>query len=155
MGPLQIRQAEPKDRNKLHEMLKRYRDELSTISEEPVNPTHYLPTYSENKAKRFILVFEQANDLVGFCFINGHSYTGADYSIAEFYIEPLHRRQSLGKYAVGQIFSAYPGKYEVRQLKKNKPAYQFWTSILSEYNGYHDHKLGTTDFDGFLQTVRV
>ena len=152
---LRIRRADQKDRNQLHEMLKAYQAELTTICKEPVNLTQCLSTYSGNNRKRFILVFEKKKELVGFCFINDHSYTGADYSITEFYIEPLYRRQSLGKHAVSQIFAVYPGKYEVRQLLKNKPAHHFWKSILSQYKGYCDYELGVTDFDGYLQVVRV
>ena len=155
MGNLRIRRADQKDQNQLHEMLKAYQAELTTICKELVNPAQCLSAYSGDNRKHFILVFEKKKELVGFCFINDHSYTGADYSIAEFYIEPLHRRQSLGKHAVSQIFAVYPGKYEVRQLLKNKPAHHFWKSVLSQYKGYCDYESGVTGFDGHLQVVGV
>ncbi len=72
--------------------------------------------------------------LAGFCLINDHihSATSVDRSIGEFFILRKHRGQGVGRSAAEQIFTAYPGSWEVAVARKNIKAQAFWRTTIRD-----------------------
>jgi predicted acetyltransferase len=56
-------------------------------------------------------------------------------SINEFFILKKYRREGLGKQVAKDIFDLHKGRWEVFQIEKNKPAQNFWRSVIKEYTG--------------------
>lgn len=73
--------------------------------------------------------------------------SGEDYYISEFFVLKKYRRNGVGKKALKELFSLYPGKYVLGQLPNNNPAIDFWKSVYFEYQikykeSYEDTKEG-------------
>lgn len=60
--------------------------------------------------------------------------TGEDYYISEFFVLNKYRRNGVGKKALKELFSLYPGKYMLGQMTNNNRAINFWKSVYSEFN---------------------
>lgn len=58
--------------------------------------------------------------------------------VSEFYIVPGKRRMGCGLFLAGSVFSLFPGKWHVRQIKGADRATLFWRRILDQLipNGY-------------------
>jgi predicted acetyltransferase len=73
-------------------------------------------------------------ELAGFAFIEeGGSTPEVDYQIAEFFILRKFRGEGLGCTTAQELFSRYPGRWEVMALINNCPAIKFWEKVISEY----------------------
>ena len=110
---------------------------------DPVLNYPYLNSYW-NAVNRFALFVEIENKIIGFVLINEwimlESF-GARYSVAEFYIQPAHRRKGIGYRVVQQIFDKWKGKWEVRQTADNSPAINFWRSCIHRYTNGHFNEI--------------
>ncbi len=52
------------------------------------------------------------------------------YSIAEFYIRPEMRRNSIGKSAMNKVFEAFPERsWLISVIRQNERAYHFWLHV--------------------------
>lgn len=55
---------------------------------------------------------------------------GAPHSIAEFLVLPKHRRAGVGSAAARAAFAAFPGDWEVHQVRGNNGAIEFWRRAI-------------------------
>lgn len=74
---------------------------------------------------------------VGFCLVNIDKPV---YDIAEFYIGPVFRNKQYGKKFAFNIFSKYPGQWQVRQIKGAQHAILFWRSVIQEITDHQYHE---------------
>ncbi|MEM6317631.1 MAG: GNAT family N-acetyltransferase [Bacteroidota bacterium] len=95
----------------------------------------YLDSYwSEDKRTPFFILANGSS--VGFVLVNDWTVEksfDADFSIAEFYIQPTFRRKGIGNAAAHQLFDTFKGRWEVRQTISNVTAIQFWRTIIGTY----------------------
>jgi predicted acetyltransferase len=73
---------------------------------------------------------------VGFALVSRpprHQRDSVDFRLAEFYVVASQRRLGIGKEAAELIFNRFSGTWEVNEFQYNKPAVQFWRSVVSAY----------------------
>lgn len=77
-------------------------------------------------------------------------------NIAEFYIKKEFRNKGIGKLAAFKVFDKFWGNWEVRQLKENISAQNYWRKVIDEYtkNNYQEILLKNKDWCGLVQTFK-
>lgn len=138
----------------LNKMMTVYRQELLRLD----NPGEYkyIHLYFENKNYHPYFIKVDKN-IVGFALVNNYSIIEKDcFSIAEFYIKKEYRNKNIGKTAAIKIFDLYPGKWEIRELKTNTKAHQFWVTVINAYtNGnFKEINLKNERWTGPVQLFR-
>lgn len=92
----------------------------------------YLPEYWREDG-RAPLIIRRGGNLVGFALLNRHSHlTGGEVerNMSEFFVARKHRRHGVASEAVRQIFAAYPGRWEVAVVARNKGGLAFWPRAI-------------------------
>jgi predicted acetyltransferase len=56
-----------------------------------------------------------------------------DFRMAEFFVTLKSRRLGVGRDAARLIFNRFAGTWEVTEFLYNKPAVEFWRSIVADY----------------------
>jgi predicted acetyltransferase len=75
------------------------------------------------------------------------------WDVAEFFILRGYRGQGVGTETAHQIWRRFPGRWEVRVMASNEPAYRFWHHAIKRFAGdgfvvnRYDH--GGTDWHKF------
>jgi len=94
-----------------------------------------LESYQGGDPRRVPLIFRKADRPVGFALLNEHTHSGlpADWSMAEFFIVRKHRRGGTGTSAAHQIFSAYPGQWDLAVARSNIGAHAFWARAIAAH----------------------
>lgn len=94
---------------------------------------------------RVPLLFRLAGRPIGFALLNavGHGAGPIDRNMAEFFIVRKHRRGGVGTTAARQIFSLYPGQWEVAVARRNVAALPFWRGAI----GGHPQAADVVEFD--------
>ncbi|MCB9600709.1 MAG: GNAT family N-acetyltransferase [Sandaracinus sp.] len=57
------------------------------------------------------------------------------WDVGEFFVMRGHRRRGVGALAAKQLFDRFAGRWEVRQIRENTRATQFWRTVVGEYTG--------------------
>jgi len=104
---------------------------------------------------RIPLLFRQDDRLIGFALLNavGHGDWPVERNMAEFFIVRKHRRGGAGTAAARQVFSLYPGAWEVAVARKNVGALAFWGQAIDGHPQVQDvteHDLATAAWNGAL-----
>ena len=139
------------DREILRTLLKEYRQDM--LGEDP-GEYKYFDVYWQN-ANRFPYFIKVDGAIVGFTLVNCHTLVQKEAkNIGEFYIQKEFRKRGIGKEAAKQVFNLFPGKWEVRQLKENSSARDFWIKVIKEYtdNNFQEVVLKNEQWDGWVQT---
>jgi predicted acetyltransferase len=73
--------------------------------------------------------------LAGFALLNQQGHVGrpVDRNMAEFFVVRKHRRAGLGRIAAHQIFTRYPGQWEVAVARRNVAALAFWRRVIGQH----------------------
>jgi predicted acetyltransferase len=111
----------------------------------------YLDEYWNSK-DRYPYLFKVQGNLAGFVFVRFvEEEPKYYYSIAEFFVMKKYRRVGIGKKVAKRIFDLHKGDWEVSQVEKNKPAQQFWVSVINEYTEgkYTERKEGIKTIQAF------
>lgn len=103
----------------------------------------------------------EGHNPIGFAVINLGSMLDNNpeiRDIAEFFVMPKYRQLGVGKWMAHTLFSMYPGKWEVRQLRNLTNARKFWHKTISSYtdNDFKEEEITEEDmildsFNGFVQ----
>lgn len=118
------------EKKTLRKMLARYRVEILGTTAEPYQ---YFENYW-NKLDYFPFFILANEKLAGFALINDHCLVNRrGKSIAEFFIQPLQRKQGIGETAARQIFKMFPGDWEMSTLGNNFGAQHFWRAVIARY----------------------
>ena len=143
-----------KEKDTLSKMMTVYQQELLCLD----NPGEYkyLHLYFENVNYHpyFIKVDKE---IIGFVLVNNYSVIEKNcYSIAEFYVKKEYRNRNIGKIAAIKVFNLYPGKWEIRELKKSTKAHEFWVNVINKYtNGnFKEINLDNEQWKGPVQLFR-
>jgi predicted acetyltransferase len=104
---------------------------------------------------RIPLLFRRDDRLIGFALLNavGHGPWPVERNMAEFFIVRKHRRDGAGTASARQVFSLYPGAWEVAVARKNFGALAFWRQAIGGHPRVRDvaeHDLATAAWNGAL-----
>lgn len=137
---IQIIQAKIKNKSIIQNLMELYQYDFSEIENTDVD-NHgrfgykYLAHYWTGKNRKAFLI-KVNGKIAGFVLINKHSYVANDKNtnvMAEFFIMRKYRRKEIGTRVAMKIFDIFPGKWEVKQIEKNKIAQLFWRKIINKY----------------------
>lgn len=143
-----------KDKEVLKKLIKEYEKELLNI--ENPDKYKYLDSYWE-KEDRYPYFIDVDEKIGGFVLVNSHNLINKDgKNIAEFYIKKEFRNKKIGKTTAMKVFELFKGKWEVRELKENIPAQNFWRKVINEYtkNNYKEIFLDNKDWCGPVQIFK-
>jgi predicted acetyltransferase len=77
-------------------------------------------------------------NLAGFVLIKRGSGISGDASVwdmAEFFIVRGHRRHGIATKIAHDVWSRFPGRWEVRVMESNQPARSFWEHAIHQFTG--------------------
>jgi predicted acetyltransferase len=91
--------------------------------------------------------------LAGFSLINDRTHSGrpANRNVGEFFIVRKYRGRGVGRSAIRQIFSRYPGSWEVAVARRNTAARDFWRKAINgaaEVSGLQEYDLNDERWNG-------
>jgi predicted acetyltransferase len=98
--------------------------------------------------------------LAGFALVNtvGHSGAPTDWNMAEFFVARKHRRAGVGLVAAHQVFTRFPGAWEVAVARTNTGALPFWrraAGSLATAGDIEEIDLATGDWNGPILRFKV
>ncbi|WP_189444087.1 GNAT family N-acetyltransferase [Salinicola rhizosphaerae] len=76
------------------------------------------------------------------------------YDIEQFFVMRSHRRSGIGRLAFQKCLVLHPGKWQIRALLDNKPAYKFWERTISETTGQNFTSTDEMDRDLLMHFFR-
>jgi predicted acetyltransferase len=63
------------------------------------------------------------------------SGTKSVWDMAEFFVVRLYRRRGIGTEIAHEVWRRFPGLWEVRAMRSNRPACHFWEGAISAFTG--------------------
>ncbi len=96
-----------------------------------------LDIYWTEPARHPFLVYVDTR-LAGFTLIDGlpRGAPGVTvWDVAEFFILRRYRRTGIGTQVAHQVWKRFPGRWEVRVIVSNEPAYRFWGRAIKSFAG--------------------
>lgn len=132
-----------------------YEAEFSPITKKNPNLTglYELDTTIGGEVKAYIL--QNSANAIGFAAASVPEEGTRD--LCEFYIVPTMRGKKIGTYLARQVFSFYPGKWTVKQLKQATHATSFWHQALSELGIPYEETILLDEYWGnvVMQTFQI
>ena len=154
---IEITEATLDDKPVLRRLLEFKDYELSPFDNSDVNEHgefgyRYLDHYWTEEGRHAFLV-RVDGQLAGFAMVTTHHYTpDAQFSMAEFLIMRRFQKQGVGTAVAIDIFSRFPGTWEIQQLRKHAGAQQFWRKTISNFTSDNFRELdGCGEWDGPIQ----
>lgn len=92
------------------------------------------PYWSDDWRHPFLIRVD--GHLAGFALVNQRSRITGDTStwdVAEFFVMRRFRRQGVGAAVAVRLFDKFRGGWEVRELRDNQPAIDFWRRVIADY----------------------
>lgn len=139
MKDLRIIEAKESQKDILQRLLELYQYDLSVVTDDDVGQFglygySYLDCYwVEEKRYPYLFLFREA--FAGFARANRVNWLPENdgaHSIAEFFVLKKYRRQGVGTVAAQYVTNRFPGKWEIRILRENQSAIQFWRQIINK-----------------------
>jgi predicted acetyltransferase len=96
-----------------------------------------LDIYWTEPARHPLLVYVDSR-LAGFALIDGLPRESADvtvWDVAEFFILRRYRRAGIGTQVAHLVWRRFPGRWQVRVIVSNEPAYRFWREAIKSFAG--------------------
>jgi predicted acetyltransferase len=87
---------------------------------------------------RYPLLVRADEHLAGFGLVHQRSRITGDlgtWDVAEFFVLRHLRRRGVGSEAAMKMFDRFRGPWEVRQMRANREATDFWRAVISRYTG--------------------
>jgi len=137
---IELQIAAFEEKSVIAKMLDLYLYDLSEFTGDDLNEYglygyHYLDLYWVEEG-RIPYIVRVDGKLAGFVLVGTHIVTKeAERTISEFFILRKYRSKRLGMTVARQIFALYPGNWEIRTFKSNKPAIDFWENVIGEVSG--------------------
>ena len=134
---IELRAAREIDASRIEVFLGDYLHELDAYESRPAgedDPARlsypYLSLYW-SEAGRHAFFIESEGEPVGFAFVR--ELPGGDpvvHSVAEFYVQPAKRQQSIGRSAAFTLWKRFPGPWQLEVNPANTTAHRFWRSCI-------------------------
>lgn len=96
-----------------------------------------LPLYWSEPGRHPFLVRVDGR-LAGLVLVKKGSEISGDetaWDMAEFFVVRGYRRRGIGTQVAHEVWKGIPGKWEVRVMQSNMPAYHFWVRAISIFTG--------------------
>ncbi|MEH7462194.1 GNAT family N-acetyltransferase [Bacillus thuringiensis] len=153
---LEIEKVKLEGKTVLKNLTELYKYDFSEFDPEDVNE-HGLYEYMYvdhyfTEEGRFPFFIKVNGKYAGFALIqaieeNSRTY----YSMSEFFVMKKYRKSGVGKHAAVQLFSKFPGEWEVAEMEENVPAQAFWRKVISLYTNNEYREIRKEDWDGPIQ----
>jgi predicted acetyltransferase len=91
-----------------------------------------------SEPQRFPFLLYRGGGLAGFALVRQIPQNGGDaarWEVAEFFVMRGFRRHGVGTQAAHEVFARFPGKWQVRVMEANRPAYLFWMRAVHAFAG--------------------
>src|SRR5207237_1087260 len=125
-----IEQVAEKDKPALWGLLQDYLRELSAIDgTKPGRSGEFDYRYFDRywiEPDRVPLALLHAGDRIGFALVR----LGQPNEMAEFYVQPAHRRRGIGRAFARECFRRFPGRWRVHQMPRNSSGTAFWRATI-------------------------
>lgn len=138
MTDLRIIEAEESQKKILQQLLELYQYDLSIVTNDDVDPFGlygypYLDCYwTEENRYPYLFLFRES--FAGFALVNKVNWLPENdgaHSMAEFFVLKKYRRRGIGTVAAQYVINRFSGKWEIRILRENQPAIQFWREVIN------------------------
>lgn len=133
---LDLQRVESKDEDVLHNLMQFYIYEFSKyipaikVEENGVFKSFNLEQYFDNE--QFHAYFIKIEDeLIGFALVESATESSPN-TIKEFFIMAKHSGKGYGREIAKQLFTMFPGEWEITQIENNKRAHAFWRGLINE-----------------------
>ena len=75
--------------------------------------------------------------MAGFAIVDSRSRFSEDatWDMNQFFVLRKYRRRGVGRWAAVELFTRFPGRWEVREALKNTAARDFWCRVISDFTG--------------------
>lgn len=113
-----------------------------------------LPLYWTEPGRHPFLIWVDGA-LAGFALVKrGSEVTGAEsaWDMAEFFVLRVYRKRGIGTRVAHELWCRFPGTWEVRVLRANGLAQQFWAHAIAEFTHESIHPV-SFEKDGESWTV--
>jgi len=89
-----------------------------------------------SEPERYPFLVRVDGKLAGFALARkgeGVTGVGAVWDLAEFFVLRAYRRRGVGMQAAHEVWSRFPGQWEVRVMEENAPALRFWMDAVARF----------------------
>jgi predicted acetyltransferase len=135
-----LRRVEEHEKRLLRDMLDDYLVEDAALHEpdpdfDPLEFPNFDKYWLEDHRSPWWIVHEET--LAGFALVGRYSWSKlpVDQGLIEYYVEPEFRRRGVGLAAARDLFSRFPGQWELQVSKANPGGLEFWRRTIGE-GGY-------------------
>ena len=161
---IEISAASFREKNILQNLMQYYLYEFSEIAGLEIDDRglfsdQYLDHYW-NEPDRYPYLVRSQEKLAGFALLRRGTYfphqldrDQAGMIVAEFFVMKRDRRQGVGTQVALDLFSRFPGRWEIAQEPNNQIGQAFWRTLISEYCGgeYSEYILDNASWCGPVQ----
>jgi predicted acetyltransferase len=137
---IQLIIAPPESQQVIANLMQFYMYDFSGFTGSDVEPNGlfaeypHLEDYWKGDNHRFPYIILGDGIFIGFVLVRLIETEEKTYfSIAEFFVMQMYRRQGIGRIVVNLVLDLHRGAWEVFQMEVNKPAQEFWRQIVREY----------------------
>jgi predicted acetyltransferase len=122
---------------------------------------HYWTKQGRKEEGRIAFLIKVNDEVAGFVLKNNVSSFRERMkdtnTMAEFFIMRKWRRLGIGKIAAHEVFRNFPGHWEVKQMRTNTAAQQFWQAVIHDYTHGHFENIDSfpPKWDGSIQVFNV
>jgi predicted acetyltransferase len=96
-----------------------------------------LPLYWSEPG-RYPFLIRVGGKLAGFVLVHRISQAFANdaaWDMAEFFVLRAYRRRGVGREAAHKVWRQFPGPWQVRVMRANQSAHEFWQHAIAEFAG--------------------
>jgi predicted acetyltransferase len=127
---VEVVEATIADKGVLSRLLELYQHDFSEfepadVGDDGLYGYRYLDAYWTEPARHPFL-FRADGKWAGFALV----VAGEPHDMSEFFVMRKYRRSGVGKQAARQVFARFPGKWTVRQMRRNGPSTIFWRDAI-------------------------
>lgn len=139
---VEVIRAAPEQEPVLANLFELYAHDFSEFVELRLGPdgrfgSEHLRLYWEEPGRHPFIIRADSH-LAGFAFVRAGSALSEDagvWDMAEFFVARGFRRLGVGTRAARELWSRFPGRWEVRVLERNRKAQEFWRRAIEEFLG--------------------
>ena len=155
-----LKRAELSDKRTLCNLLQLYVYDFTEflaldLNDDGLYKEYPIDDYFINPEKSAFLVRIEEK-LAGFVLVSDETILNENQGgkcIKEFFVTRRYRRQGVGKVVAGMTWDLYPGKWEMKVERTNKPAQQFWEAAIRDYphkQGFRKQECATNEWSGIV-----
>jgi predicted acetyltransferase len=127
---VEVIEAELADKPVLRQLLELYQHDFSEFVDADVDDNglygyRYLDNYW-TEPDRHPFLFRVDGSWAGFALVRA----GDPHDLAEFFVMRKYRRHGVGTVLARELFSRFPGAWQVRQMASNPAATSFWIRAI-------------------------